>query len=347
MTTPLERLQGGYYNSDPVSVANPGGFADGGHVVNFPAALSDLAVVAGGIVLDAAAIAQAGAMAEAAALSATTAGEAAILSGQKAGQATTAAEGAEEAAEGSEQARAAAVAAAGSAAASRQVAEEKANDATDAATAATEARDATTTLKDEVQDLRDETKAHRDHVDAIAAGAGLTQVQGDARYRQLGEAVPAADVAGLQDMLAAAIAALVNGAPAALDTLKEVADWIAAHEDVAGGMVAGIADLQTRLAILERPWTIKTGAYAAISGDRLLADTSAAAFTLTLPASGTVEVQDRAGTWPTKNLTINPGGGSIRGCAGSLVCDQPAHLLLVCPTGSTVWTLTKAQGLAA
>lgn len=46
MTTALERLLTGYYNSDPVSVANPGGFGDDGHETNFPAALVDLAEVA-------------------------------------------------------------------------------------------------------------------------------------------------------------------------------------------------------------------------------------------------------------------------------------------------------------
>ncbi len=75
MNTALERLQGGYYNSDPISEANPGGFGDGGHVVNFPAALDDLATVAGGIVLDAEAIGQAGAQAAAAAASAAAAAE--------------------------------------------------------------------------------------------------------------------------------------------------------------------------------------------------------------------------------------------------------------------------------
>lgn len=45
----LERLSTGYYNSLPVSVANPGGFAGGGHVVNFPAALADIAEVGGQI----------------------------------------------------------------------------------------------------------------------------------------------------------------------------------------------------------------------------------------------------------------------------------------------------------
>lgn len=41
----LERLETGYYNSQPVSVGNPGGFGAGGHVVNFPAALADIAEV--------------------------------------------------------------------------------------------------------------------------------------------------------------------------------------------------------------------------------------------------------------------------------------------------------------
>ncbi|MNU42673.1 hypothetical protein D3C71_314380 [compost metagenome] len=74
--TPLQRLLTGYYNSGVVSEANPGGFADGGHVVNFPAALADLGAVADGIVLDADAIAGAGEKAAQAAASAEAAGAA-------------------------------------------------------------------------------------------------------------------------------------------------------------------------------------------------------------------------------------------------------------------------------
>lgn len=46
MSTPQERLFGGYYNSAGFSGANPGGLANGGHVQNFPAALLDLGTVA-------------------------------------------------------------------------------------------------------------------------------------------------------------------------------------------------------------------------------------------------------------------------------------------------------------
>lgn len=46
MSTPQERLIGGFYNSAAWSGANPGGLANGGHVQNFPAALEDIGIVA-------------------------------------------------------------------------------------------------------------------------------------------------------------------------------------------------------------------------------------------------------------------------------------------------------------
>lgn len=49
------RLLGGYYNSNPLTVANPGGLASGGHQLNFPQALRDL----GEVLIAAAADAQA------------------------------------------------------------------------------------------------------------------------------------------------------------------------------------------------------------------------------------------------------------------------------------------------
>ena len=77
MTTAFDRLNSNYYNSLPVSPTNPGGFGAGGHVVNFPAALGDLATVA----------AQTGASATAAAASS----DAALASkNAAAGSATTA-----------------------------------------------------------------------------------------------------------------------------------------------------------------------------------------------------------------------------------------------------------------
>ncbi|MBA4792281.1 MAG: hypothetical protein H2041_01295 [Phenylobacterium sp.] len=49
MSTALERLADGYYNSGLISPANPGGLAGNGHVTNFPAALADVGAVASDI----------------------------------------------------------------------------------------------------------------------------------------------------------------------------------------------------------------------------------------------------------------------------------------------------------
>lgn len=49
MSTALERLAAGYYNSGLISPANPGGLAGNGHVTNFPAAVNDIGAVAADI----------------------------------------------------------------------------------------------------------------------------------------------------------------------------------------------------------------------------------------------------------------------------------------------------------
>lgn len=44
------------------------------------------------------------------------------------------------------------------------------------------------------------------------------------------------------DQINAAIAALVNGAPNALDTLKEIADWITTHGEAASNLISVVAE---------------------------------------------------------------------------------------------------------
>lgn len=94
-------------------------------------------------------------------------------------------------------------------------------------------------------------------------------------------------------------------------------------------------------------WTRKAAAYAAKSGDRILADTSAGPFAITLPAAGEVEIQDAAGTWSTHNLTIIPGVKPIRGCVGNLVCDEAARLSLTFDPAADAWVASKADGVRA
>ena len=86
-------------------------------------------------------------------------------------------------------------------------------------------------------------------------------------------------------------------------------------------------------------WTVKSSAYAALAGDRLLCDTSAGAFTVTLPAAPTasqvVEIIDALGTFNTNNLTVGRNGRTIAGSATDLTLDLPAVRVLLVYTGAT------------
>lgn len=76
-------------------------------------------------------------------------------------------------------------------------------------------------------------------------------------------------------------------------------------------------------------WTHQTAAYTAVKRDRILADTSGGAWTLTLPASPVagdmIEVQDATGSWLAENLTVDGNGNDIDGSAtfiGNIYGDQ-------------------------
>ena len=55
----------------------------------------------------------------------------------------------------------------------------------------------------------------------------------------------------VQNLVNTAVVNLVNGAPTALDTLKEIADWIATHEDDATSLITRVGTLEQDLAQLE------------------------------------------------------------------------------------------------
>jgi hypothetical protein len=80
------------------------------------------------------------------------------------------------------------------------------------------------------------------------------------------------------------------------------------------------------------PWVEKTANYAASSGDRILADTSAGAFTITLPASpavgDTIILTDITKSWPSRNLTVARNGKDINNVAENLICDVSGEVVL-------------------
>ena len=70
-------------------------------------------------------------------------------------------------------------------------------------------------------------------------------------------------------------------------------------------------------------WTVKTSAYTAVAGDRLLADTATtAAFTITLPSSPAVgdeiHILDSAANFDSANLTVGRNGKKIQGLSADL-----------------------------
>jgi hypothetical protein len=88
-------------------------------------------------------------------------------------------------------------------------------------------------------------------------------------------------------------------------------------------------------------WTVKTSNYTAVNSDRILADTSAGSFTITLPSSPSaanyIEINDPEGTWGTNNLTIARNGSNISSLAENLVCNYPATLGLTYVDATIGW----------
>jgi hypothetical protein len=72
-------------------------------------------------------------------------------------------------------------------------------------------------------------------------------------------------------------------------------------------------------------YSVKTANYTAVSGNNLLADTSAGSFTITLPATpatgSTVYIQDSSGTFAINPLTVGRNGSTIMGLAEDMVAS--------------------------
>ena len=93
--------------------------------------------------------------------------------------------------------------------------------------------------------------------------------------------------------------------------------------------IDGAVDMASTLTVAEaingalKRWTVKTSAYTAVAGDRLLADTATtAAFTITLPSSPAVgdeiHILDSAANFDSANLTVGRNGKKIQGLSADL-----------------------------
>lgn len=86
-------------------------------------------------------------------------------------------------------------------------------------------------------------------------------------------------------------------------------------------------------------WMTKSSAYTAVSGDRILADTTSAAFTITMPASPVVgdyvQIVDAASKFDTNKLTVARNGSNIMGLAENLDMDVKNVSVTLVYQGST------------
>jgi hypothetical protein len=97
-------------------------------------------------------------------------------------------------------------------------------------------------------------------------------------------------------------------------------------------------------------WSAKTANYTAVAGDRLIANTSGGAFTITLPASPTVGQQVSVidgGNWSSINLTIARNGSTIKSSASNLTLNIGGIMVDFIYSGSTwlVFSVAQAEDL--
>lgn len=94
-------------------------------------------------------------------------------------------------------------------------------------------------------------------------------------------------------------------------------------------------------------YLVRTSAYTAVNEDQIIANTSSAAFTITLPASpasgAEILIADGANTWGTNNLTIARNGQTIGGLAEDMVCDVSGVTIRLVFNGST-WRVYAQLG---
>lgn len=92
-----------------------------------------------------------------------------------------------------------------------------------------------------------------------------------------------------------------------------------------------------------------TSAFNASVNDRILADSSSTAFTITLPASNTlflndtIQIIDIGGASATNNITVARNGAKIQNIADDLTIDINGSIITLTYTGSTYgWIVSSA-----
>ena len=96
-----------------------------------------------------------------------------------------------------------------------------------------------------------------------------------------------------------------------------------------------------------QPWSLKTSNYTATNNDRIIADTSAGTFTITLPATpsagNSISICD-GDDFYTNNLTVGRNGSTIEGASEDLIIDVRGVNVEFVYDGST-WEIFSSPGV--
>lgn len=183
--------------------------------------------------------------------------------------------------------------------------------------------------------------------DVIRLRDALDEIDGDMADRP--------DLATVNGLIDTAVQQLLDGAPAALDTLNELAQALSDDSNFAstvtadlatklnltGGTLTGTLTLsgdptqpleaatkqftEAEVAGSEKNWQLLTANHTATSGERLMLDSTSAAFEITLPSSPNlgdyVQFADAAGQLGTNSVTVLRNGSNIQSAADDLELD--------------------------
>lgn len=134
-----------------------------------------------------------------------------------------------------------------------------------------------------------------------------------------------------------------SGALLAANNLADLASASAARSNLG----LGTAATTDATDYAKAAWSTQTATYTAAAGDRILADTSGGAFTITLPFSPSsgdeVWFADPGANWATNNLTVDGSGNNIDS-ASTFAADVNEGAFIAVYDG-TAWVVRFATGV--
>lgn len=146
---------------------------------------------------------------------------------------------------------------------------------------------------------------------AVAAAASEVELGANESYLSLSSAADSTDghmvytisTTGIDSAISTAVAAVVNGAPAAFDTLKEISDWITTDTTGAAAILADVANKANKVTVGSGNGEATAGNFFAISSTGDLEDSGYSASSF--QAAGSYKTTQTAVTDPSTGNATN------------------------------------------